>query len=326
MKTVVSSFLDKARGPRKLCSALGTKTKSLGTFMRSLGALKAVRAELPRDVMGGDLFELLSNRMRALLQNDEQRSDGMDEARPRTPKFTDHPAFTGPLTQAFPSNNDSASVNPKGFATAETRSSSREEFLAKPDLRDARSLSNLFSPHPSRPSSRQEWMTMHSTVDDEQNLPARDEKMTLARRRESEMPRSLLSEKLREYWELSQSQQVEEKTSTGTAAAATKGILPQFPAPSRLSAERTQSSWPEITAQQLARKIRSSVDDRPSTHMTQTISSGAPGSKEKVEIQNVFNIEMNPGSGRSVDFTDDLSERLSDILLEQALQHGIDVT
>jgi len=53
---------------------------------------------------------------------------------------------------------------------------------------------------------------------------------------------------------------------------------------------------------------------------TQTVRSSA---SEKVEIQNTFHIEVKSEGDRT---TTELSERIADILREQALQHGIDIT
>ena len=55
----------------------------------------------------------------------------------------------------------------------------------------------------------------------------------------------------------------------------------------------------------------------------QTVHSDLP---EKVEIQNVFNINMKAQDNGIGNSTMELSEKIADILREQAIQHGIDIT
>ncbi len=82
-------------------------------------------------------------------------------------------------------------------------------------------------------------------------------------------------------------------------------------------------SWPEITGQQAARRISSLGTEASSYRAVQTVNTSAP---EKVEIQNIFNIEIGAASSRGEGWADNLSEQIADLLREQALQHGIDIT
>jgi hypothetical protein len=327
MITVVAAILEKGRRPRELLSALRAKTKPLGALPRSLGALKAARAELPQNVLGGDLLGLLSNRMRELLRGDEQRADGVVVARVSNTKFADRTEFTRSLAAPFSPNSESTKTREGGFTAIEAALQRVVSSPIPPGSRDAYASPDPFTPRRFHAASRREWETTRDVaVDDRDSFPQGDGAVT-ARKGGGEAAGSPLTEKLREYWELSRSRQGAEKDSNRTAGAATESEPPAIPDTSRLRAEphttRTPQSWPEITARQLARKLRSSTADIPSSRATQTVNSAA-GSPEKVEIQNVFNIEVKSAGGGG-DGVDDLSERLSDILLEQALQHGIDV-
>jgi hypothetical protein len=329
MITVVAAILEKGRRPRELLSALRAKAKPLGALPRSLDALKTARAELPQNVLGGDLLGLLSNRMRELLRGDEQSADGVGVARASNTKFADRIESTRSLAAPFSPNSESTKTRESGFLAVEAALQRGGSTPAPPGSRDAYASADPFAPRRFHEASRREWETTRdAAARDRDSFPPGDGAAT-ARRRGGEGAGSPLAERLREYWELSRSRQGAEKDSNRTAGAAAEGEPPAIPDTSRLPAAqphttRTPQSWPEITARQLARKLRSSTADISSSRATQTINSGAAGSSEKVEIQNVFNIEVKPagGGGGGVD---ELSERLSDILLEQALQHGIDV-
>ncbi|MGH9751400.1 MAG: hypothetical protein ACREA2_01330 [Blastocatellia bacterium] len=355
MITVVAAILEKGRRPRELLSALRAKTKPLGALPRSLDALKTARVELPQNVLGGDLLGLFSNRMRELLRGDEQRADGAGEARVSNTKFADQTEFARSLAAPFSPNSESTKAREGGFTAIEAAIQRGVSIPTPPDSRYINASRDPFTPPRFQAASRREWITTRDVaVRGRGSFPPGAGPAT-ARRRGGEAARSLLAEKLQEYWELNKSRQGAEKDSRPTAGAATapgvsitqgpdgekdsrptagaatEGEPPAVPDPSRLPTAqprttRTPQSWPEITARQLARKLRSSTADISSSRATQTMKSDAAGSPEKVEIQNVFNIEVKPAKGGGDAFTEDLSERLSDILLEQALQHGIDIT
>ncbi len=331
MITVVAAILEKGRRPREILSALRAKTKPLGALPRSLDALKTARAELPQNVLGGDLLGLFGDRMRELLRGDEQRADGVGVARVSNTKFADRTEFTRSLAAPFSPNSESTKTRESGFTAIEAALQRGVSIPASSDSRDIHASADPFTPSRFHAASQRGWETTRGVAArDRDPFPPGDGAAT-ARRRGVEAAWSPLAEKLREYWELSRSRQGAEKDSNRTTGAASESEPLAIPDTSRLPTAqshttRTPQSWPEITARQLARKLRSSTADISSSRATQTIKSGAAGSPEKVEIQNVFNIEVKPSGGGGGAFTEDLSERLSDILFEQALQHGIDVT
>jgi len=147
------------------------------------------------------------------------------------------------------------------------------------------------------------------------------------RTRNRQAAASILVEKLREYWRLSQQEQASGRDSYRFADAEKEegGNTASLPA-SPLSA-LAQRSWPEMMGHQVARKIRSLASGQGASNSLkcarQTIHSDLP---EKVEIQNVFNLEVKTEGGGGTGSTEDLSERIADILRDQALHHGIDIT
>lgn len=138
---------------------------------------------------------------------------------------------------------------------------------------------------------------------------------------ESQNVTPVLVEKLREYWRLSHTESPSEKVSAYPGnPIIDRDNAASFPALPRHTL--APGSWPEMTGRQVAEKIDSFISGRDTPGLArsvrQVIQSDLP---EKVEIQNVFNIQV-----RSEEKSRDLSEKIADILHEQALQHGIDVT
>lgn len=142
---------------------------------------------------------------------------------------------------------------------------------------------------------------------------------------ESQNIAPVLVEKLREYWRLSRPENSPEKISAYPGSPITDGgnADASFPALPRYTP--APGSWPEMTGQQAAKNIDSFISGRGTPgsvrSVRQVIQSDLP---EKVEIQNVFNIQVKNEESR--ENSRDLSEKIADILHEQALQHGIDVT
>jgi hypothetical protein len=84
-------------------------------------------------------------------------------------------------------------------------------------------------------------------------------------------------------------------------------------------------SWPELAGQDLAEQIQTFArgsSGAPLDVLSQSVA--PPGSPERVEIKNYFQLALggngSPGARR------ELADRLADVLREQAIQHGIDIT
>jgi hypothetical protein len=80
----------------------------------------------------------------------------------------------------------------------------------------------------------------------------------------------------------------------------------------------------EIPGQEVAERLRAFTMGNGSLPLSSTRQFPS-GSSEPVRIQNVFHIEVQ-GQGTEDASFGDLSTRLADILREQAVQHGIDLT
>jgi hypothetical protein len=136
---------------------------------------------------------------------------------------------------------------------------------------------------------------------------------------------NVLVKKLREYWQLAGHAQSPDRASTPPPVAmqpeGTKGAQPL---PGTTGTGASPGRWPEVTGRQLARKLDDAAASAPGSfkRVQQTVHD----TPEKVEIQNIFNVEVRADGGRAAGFSDDFSESIADLLREQAIQHGIDLT
>ena len=132
---------------------------------------------------------------------------------------------------------------------------------------------------------------------------------------------SIFVEKLREYWHLHCQPQTNDEPEGNQRTGVAKERGRKVPAQTLPDSPLASQSWPRMTGRQVAQKLGAFVsgDIDTSGQAGQPLPSGAP---EKIEIQNTFHIEVKSGRDR----TTELSERIADILREQALQHGIDIT
>lgn len=323
MSASIASFLRKGTGPKELRSTLRLKIGSIGALLQALSTLKSMRAEVPRSVLGGDLLGLLSDRMRALLQNEEQSPVTADVMPVRRSRFSGQNDFVRQPESPFSLSAEREKGEANRFATLTSLPQGHGSIPALPASHSIVSSAEPFTPPQFQETSRSELQSAPMVPGLNHNPLSSSEVEVTVRRQSREAARSLLAKKLQEYWELSKPQQPSEKASSQTTSTEAKSKTPATTHPPWHPTTQAPRSWPELTAQQVAQRIRSLGASTSSSRVLQTVNSNPP---EKVEIQNVFNIEVKAGAERGTGSADDLSERIADILGEQALQHGIDIT
>ncbi|MCI0486808.1 MAG: hypothetical protein L0229_09430 [Blastocatellia bacterium] len=323
MADAVRSFIDKGTGPRLMQSVLRANSRRLGALLQAIGAVDCMRAKVPLSLWGGDIFGVMSKQLRSWLEG----------AEPPRPEAYSVPAgrslfgeAKGPVDSKqsrFSSSSSVEKAKAKGFAPPVSANDSRSPFLSPDDSRaEARDPFSALSPE--NAAFRSQWPEAFENVTSRSSFSETSE--TKERKPNGKPVESLLDKKLRQYWEASESKQVSERDSVRNKDA--EANIQTTAAP--FSAERFKppgQSWPEITARQAAQKLRSpgsnQISSDYSARAQQTINSGSP---DKVEIQNVFNIEVKTERGGGAGSTEELSEKIADILREQAIRHGIDVT
>lgn len=369
MNVGITSLLEKGSGPKELCAALGVKTRPLAALSRALATIKRVGSEVPPDLLGGGLLDLLSHRMRELLGYDGQPQVKIAEVPGPISRFADQSEFKPARNSTFPGNSEPGRSAAKGSGALTPALPRRHSFPAM--------LESPSIPVPADPVTSFEFPV--AAQPHEPLLPEVSGRKrgpgppgaggATAPKWAREPVPSLLAEKLGEYWELNRLQQSSGKNLNRQAIpggnnqapgdfpllwppsapiARSRPEIAGQPADRRISSLRAEASipggksqvsedlqppwpnsaqtprsWPEITGHQAARRISSLGAEASSHRAVQTVNSSAP---DKVEIQNIFNIEIGAASSRGEGWADNLSERIADLLREQALQHGIDIT
>ncbi len=413
MRTSINRFLARATGPTKLRSELSQKTKPMSMLLDKIDLASAVRAEVPENVLGGDILALMSEQLRQAIQYSGQDESATDDVPKSQFRLESQPgsiadrAEAETSTQLLPAKR---SADP----FSELRSESRKQETGFPKSAldfhpaegwpsalpgDVKTARPALEPEKTADSDRRHW-TLKSRESADKHIAAEQADATTfikklqeyrhltQQERASETvsglpdspgerdrkaaatfpestPRAVpgaswsglendaapgredlfsstgktdsvegsepqnttpvLVEKLREYWRLSRPENSPEKIPAhpGSPITERSNADTSFPALPRYTI--APGSWPEMTGRQVAEKIDSFISGRGAPGLArsvrQVIQSDLP---EKVEIQNVFNIQVRSEESRGN--SRDLSEEIADILHEQALQHGIDVT
>lgn len=324
----ITKLFAKATGPGNMRKTLRKKTKSLRMLLKEFQVLDAVKTEIPKSVFGGDIFAMLSGRLQQLLQYPEQPEQTGETAREK--RSVSAPVSNTSMNskkEQIPLNKLETKRASKEFDPgkaafrkmgnyflpfgASNMTSETEPYALMPLKKDVRStqVPEMMGQYVSK--SSKSWEDDFSTGNHQM--------------REKEM--FLFVKKLREYWQLNQQEQSSTQSSrpVGSGEREESGNVSSLNALSHNPA--LTRPWPEITGQQLARNLRTAASGRGvsdvSKRIQQTIQSSP---SEKIEIQNIFNIEMKSEDSNRVNSATNLSEKIADILREQALQHGIDIT
>ncbi|HWP47397.1 MAG TPA: hypothetical protein VNM22_09575 [Candidatus Limnocylindrales bacterium] len=329
MRTGITRFLVKATGPSRLRSELCLKTKPLGTFLKAMDAICVLQTQVPRDVLEGGVLTLMSGRLRQLLQYPEQSEKVMETA------TLDRWRFASQDNSSVDLEREKLSLSP-----VLAKKSSDPLDLWKAPFQSRKSVFPA-----SRLNPKQTWKEQRDVVFRRRN-------------RQGQPVTSLLVKKLGEYRQLNQGVRIPEgdlnQSTRVEKDQGGNGILsptlwrnalesasrPEILKPSEEGGRRNQTSfstlsgrtlasrsWPEMTGQQIAQRLHAFVSGQGGSDSSQRIQKITPiNSSEKVEIQNIFNIDVEASEGKEMGSLRDLSEKIVHILREQALQHGIDIT
>jgi hypothetical protein len=131
----------------------------------------------------------------------------------------------------------------------------------------------------------------------------------------------LFTAKLKEYWQLTRVQKTQAVTASPIEDTQDnpRARIPTGASRTELAAQRP---WPDVAGGELADRIRAFSGQ---TMPQQQARSWPPESSQTPGVQNVFHIELKNESGGDGSLAD-LSDKIADILREQALNQGIDIT
>ncbi len=327
MVPALAGFLAKATGPSRLRSELRMKTRALGRMLRSVGAVGAVRTDLPESLLGGDILALMSTSLRRLLQGQEQPETAVGALFQGRSRFAAAPgSAVDPKRAEFSTGPIEIGGIEQRFSSLKPAPRNSAPFLTPAARADREARVDPFLPPEVYGTARAEMQTGAVPARNlSPGIPAAED-MYGAARGKRRAASSVLVERLREYWCLCQEEQMSARASREAIAMVAgqgRGAVTSPPPPPALPPPR---SWPEIAAWQAARKLYALASGGsrfgPAGRVQQKIKSDLP---EKVEIQNIFNVEVKGEKDLSGSIAD-LSEKIADILREQAIEHGIDIT
>lgn len=307
----IQRFLYAAGSPLRLRASLRHETRLVRRMFDAAHQLDTLPTSMPVSLLGGDMLSLLSNRLRALL-TDEAAGSSLLAAVPasrmmQTPE-TEHLGHAGVWEEP---NDDAA-------------------YTGKPVIGDSPQIAqrgwtgDVFPP---------ERTTASDTIPEHQHFSSASlwESSTIQsgaahtwREQDPETPRAKpltpadpLRRALDTYWQLDKAERNASRHPeiSGSSQNGKASVQPS----SALVPLEHNTHWSDLVGQQVRQRTM-----LPSSRIGRQKSGLSAG--ENVEIQNVFNIEMKNEMGLRAEDDFELAETIAEILREQALQHGIDLT
>ena len=311
--TELNTLLGALTGPRRLRSALRRKTVGISSLLVALDGPGELRVSIPPAVFGGDIFGVMSSQLRdALIVPQATAPVTSRPQRKQSLPLLENPfakhsqdVFSSMDTRKKPSTLTSETFAPSrhsegsSFEPQASVADSIKENLTRP-VTFAQTVEHAFAPAFETPA-----VSRLGTIEQPRSVTTRRTPTD-----------SALVNSLNRYWQAVRDER-ETSRSQAQPLGASLADRPDFPVAD--AEQRTAPrAWPTSVGRDVSQKLRSFTEaDIP---MKSRISS-APDRG----IQNVFNIEVNHANHHSSSF-DDLGDRIAQILHEQALQHGIDVT
>jgi hypothetical protein len=318
MSGELNSVVSVLTGPRRLRSALRQKTASINRLLDGLSGPTELCVQIPAAVFGGDIFGVMSTQLReALIVPPQAPVSQATAARRRLSNSSADFAFQN-------HQNPSPLIVDRA-----TRSTQRASFAS--ELTSRSSIPQSEPPLEQRPVnqfSRPETGISRKGIGarlfDESSV--RSVKPSIVSTRSSTTkPLTLtptLVSSLNRYWQTVR----ESRNATHlmpqsqTESRADAASRPDTSRPVTDAEQQTASrAWPNLVGRDVSEKLRSFSDPNRSLKPTRL------SSNPDRQIQNVFNIEVNHANQLASNYSD-LGERIAEILHEQALQHGIDIT
>jgi hypothetical protein len=322
MLSGIQRLLANGTSPLEFRSTLRRKTKAIRQFGQPIERIKTLQARIPLTVSGGEIVELMSLRLRQLLQHAETPEKILSLRKDRSGAAFGRIGNGNSKGNDFPDQPASVMEAAGPFFSSGPKSGNRAD---KPWITDSKDASTRAGAWPSlSEESSTEILTKTVTSEilpERFALEKRDPLPT--RGRSGPLESSAFLRTLQQYGQFAHLEDAGEPDSENRPVPGLTGKKPPvFPASSREG--RSAGSWSEMPGQEVAERLRALTQGNgnlPSSSIREFASS----SSGPVRVQNVFHIEVQ-GQGTGDASFGDLSTRLADILREQAVQHGIDLT
>jgi hypothetical protein len=315
----------KASGPARLKTSLVRNTRGVLKFLTRLGSSGQLRNGFPPSVTGDQLADLAGSRLSALLRGEESPSvtarDGRRSGLSQFPLLSESPKQPGNLER--PQSRPPAEVETTSTISAFSRSRDPFRLSSGDPTGQATADAQLPLPAPRSKAAPDQFPVVSSP---------RHAPFLAGPLHRRVRPASLFVQQLAKYFsnpapvapaihqpELPHRPFAEPSFLVGQAG---RPKAPGFPS-AQVNSDGARS-WPEISAQRLAERLNHFVSGEA---MPPDLLPAAEASEGlgKVEVQNIFHIQVNPQAGEIASLQD-LSTQVADVLREQAIQHGIDIT
>lgn len=305
--TRLNTVLGTLTGPRRLRSALRRKTVAISRVLNCLSGPSELCVRIPAAVFGGDIFGVMSSQLRdslivaqsapvPQLSRQRRRLNELSALKDSQNPFQLISQLHTPTTQWANSDNE---LTRTSLASSET---STERSVPSFSLLETQGSPKKFE---------------EILFDKTQSAKLKVNPATPSTTR-TLTPAPALVSSLNRYWqtvrEVRDASHARPQAFVEAPASATGFHVTD-------SEQHTAArAWPNLAGRDVSEKLRSFTNTANPFPQPARLSS-----TPERQIQNVFNIEVNQANNHSANF-DDLGDRIAQILHEQALQHGIDVT
>ncbi len=314
--TGLNTVLGTLTGPGRLRSALRQKTVAINSLLVALDGPAELRVRIPASVFGGDIFGVMSSQLREALIVPPGPAPVISQPRrkhslPSTPdplaKYSENfsplvdwlkqSTFPGgpivPISERTLPLNQNTTVHNKGVSFPGPQAS-RLQGTATGFLRYRAGET------PAVPGKSMTELRVSSSAKQLGLAPA-------------------FISSLKRYWESARERHDTGSAPTQGPLTATSASTVDFSV-SEPEQRAAPPAWPNFVGRDVAEKLRSL------TNATNPLQKPARLSSQlDRQIQNVFNIEVNHANQYAPAY-DNLGDRIAEILHDQALQHGIDIT
>lgn len=307
--TGLNTVLGTLTGPRRLRSALRQKTVAINRVLNGLSGPSELCVQIPAAVFGGDIFGVMSSQLRdALIVAQSAPVQQLSRERRRLNALSTFNNSQNPfqlISELHKSSTQWANTDNELTRTSLALSEGLTERSAPP-----------FSP-PGAGISRKGIGA--SLVSDASMTSVKAPVNSVLSSTPKQLPATpALISGLNRYWQTIR--EVRDASDRHPQAATESPVNTNSFHFTDSEQHTTQREWPNLTGRDVSEKLRSFTNSTSPLQKPAHLSS-----TPERQVQNVFNIEVNHANQHSANF-DDLGDRIAQILHEQALQHGIDVT
>lgn len=317
----LNSVVRALTGPRRLRLALREKTAPIHRLLDALDGPSELQVRIPASVFGGDIFGVMSQHLReALIVPPQPEAPALKPQRKRMLRATDYQRKDSqdPLPPQIVDWLKQSTL--PGESVAAVHSTTPASIPLDHNMTAQNSVPFYLGPQTSR---------RHGIGGDPVRFDA-GETLAILANRTTELTASstatlspdqpALVNSLRRYWEL-----LRERPETNHAFHPTApGESFTTPDAARVVSEFEKRlrprPWPGLAGRDVSEELRSFTDGS-----TPPLKSARLNSPHDHQTPNVFNFELDNANQHAPNY-DDLGERIAQVLHEQALQHGIDVT